>query len=54
MYLMIKNVYQSFYRYIDGVKAVAVSYDALKNHGNAGVQKDHDNMSVLLDFLNTI
>lgn len=54
VYLMIKNVYKSFGRYVDGVEAVAVSYDALKNHGDAGVQKDYDYMGVVLDFSNTL
>ena len=54
VYLMIKNVYKSFYRYVDGVRAVAISYDALKNHGDAGVQKDYDHLSRLLDFSNVL
>ena len=54
VYLMIKNVYKSFPRYVDGVRAVAVSYDALKNHGDAAVQKDYDYMTLVLDFSNTL
>jgi len=51
---MIKNIYKSFYRYVDGIRTVAISYDALKNHGDAGVQKDYDHMSRLLDFSNVL
>ena len=33
---------------------MAISYDPLKNHGDAGVQKDYDNLSRLLDFSNIL